>query len=187
MEQWRDIIGYEGLYQVSDLGRVKSLKFGKERVLVGRKNRGGYICVDLYKDRKGKTCTVHRLVAEAFIPNPDNLPEVNHRDEDKTNNTTFDDGNGGNLEWCDNRYNINYGTGIERRAKAQRNDPNRSKPVFQYTLDGSLVRSYPSVNEAGRRTGYDNSNISRCCLGKLNQVHGYLWSYDLIAPRGRLF
>lgn len=184
MENWKDISGYEGLYQVSDWGRVKSLNYhrsGAERLLVGVKNRYGYLVVSLYKDGKAKMYKVHRLVARAFIPNPDGLPQVNHRDEDKTNNIAT------NLEYCDAAYNSNYGTRNERVSKAKRNDPTKSKAVFQYTLDGSLVRSYPSTMEAGRRTGYDNGYISACCLGKYKQAYGYLWSYNLIDYAGRLF
>lgn len=178
MENWKDIKGFEGLYQVSDLGRVKSLNYmrtGTERVLVGNKGKNGYLIVNLCKDGKQKSRLVHRLVATAFIPNSDGLPQVNHKDECKTSNAVT------NLEWCDGKYNTNYGTGIERRAKA------KSKAIYQYTLGGSLVRSYPSLTEAGHRTGYGYGNISACCLGKLKQAYGYLWSYTLFIPKGRLF
>lgn len=178
MEQWRDIIGYEGLYQVSDLGRVKALNYhreGRECVLNYWKTSGGYLVVGLCKDGKRSRCLVHRLVAEAFIPNPDGYKEVNHIDENKANNSVT------NLEWCDTNYNINYGTRNERVGKAL------SKPVFQYTKDGTLVKSYPSGMDAMRRTGYSNANIAFCCNGRYKQAYGYLWSYDLIAPRGRLF
>lgn len=170
-EIWKDIKGYEGIYQVSDLGRVRSLKFGKERILVGRKDSDGYLRVGLCKDGKEKTCRVHRLVAEAFIPNPDGLPQVNHKDERKSNNVAS------NLEWCDCKYNINYGMRTERI----------SKTVYQYTLDSSLVGSYPSVREAGRRTGYSKSHISDCCRGERKQAYGFVWSYTLSIPKGRLF
>lgn len=181
MEQWRDIIGYEGLYQVSDWGRVKSFCNGKERILVGCKDRDGYLRVGLYKDGKMKKCFVHRLVAEAFIPNPYGLPCVNHRDETRDNNVAS------NLEYCDAAYNNAYGTHNERVAKALTNHPAKSRTVFQYTLDGSLVRSYPSVMETERRTGYDQGAISKCCRGVRNQHMGYLWSYELLVPKGRLF
>lgn len=174
-EVWKDIKGYEGLYQVSDLGRVRSLKFGKERLLVGRKNTYGYLQVKLCKDGKMKSCLVHRLVAQAFIPNPNGLQEVNHKDECKTNNVVT------NLEWCEHKYNMNYGTGHERSAKA------KSKAVYQYTLNGSLVKLYPSVNEAERITGYNNGNIVNCCNGKYKQAYGYLWSYTPLIPKGQLF
>lgn len=184
MEVWRNIKGFEGRYQVSNLGRVKALNYhreGKERLLSAGKNTSGYLYVVLCKDGKAKTRLVHRLVAEAFLPNPDNLPQVNHKDECKTNNVVS------NLEYCDAAYNSNYGTRNERMGKGLTNHPNRSKTVYQYTLDGSLVGSYPSVNEAGRRTGYSYGHISACCLGKRKHHRGYLWSYSLIVPRGKLF
>ena len=180
-EIWRDIKGYEGLYQVSNLGRVRSLKFDKERVLSAGNCKRGYLLVVLCKDGKPKPYKVHRLVAQAFIPNPDNLPQVNHKDENPTNNVVS------NLEWCDSKYNNNYGTHTERSAKARKNHPNQSKPVFQYTKDGTLVKSYPSASEVMRQTGYAQGNISACCLGKLPNTYGFIWSYDLLVPRGKLF
>ena len=174
-EVWRDIKEYEGCYQVSDLGRVKSLNYlhtGKERVLVGIKDKYGYLSVSLCKDGKIKHYLLHRLVAQTFIPNPDNLPQINHKDEDKTNNAAS------NLEWCDRKYNNNYGTRNERVAKGLRNHPNKSKTVSQYTIDGTLVGSYPSTNEAERQTGYSNGNISACCRGKMKQAYGFVWKYN---------
>lgn len=100
IEEWRDIKGYEGLYQVSNLGKVRNKK-GK--VLKQYRNNKGYPCVHMYKNNKYKTKNVHRLVAISFIENPNNLPQVNHKDEDKTNNVVT------NLEWCTNKYNCNYG------------------------------------------------------------------------------
>lgn len=173
-EIWKDIKGYEGLYQVSDLGRVRSLKFGKVRVLSARKNSVGYLSVVLCKDGK-KSCLIHRLVAQAFLPNPDGYGEVNHKDENPLNNVV------NNIEFCDHKYNMNYGTGHERSAKA------RSKTVYQYTLDRSLVRSYPSTIEVERRTGYAQGNISACCNGKFKTMYGFIWSYTQFIPKGRLF
>ena len=114
-EIWKDIVGYEGLYQVSNFGRVKSLakykngnggsKFWrKERILKPANTGRGYLMVVLIKEKKRTTYILHRLVAQAFIPNPNNLPQINHKDENKTNNVVS------NLEWCDNKYNSNYGT-----------------------------------------------------------------------------
>ena len=111
IEEWRKIVGYEGLYEVSSLGRVRSLDrydernhFRKGKVLSPIKDTGDYLKVNLYCNGKNKKCLVHRLVAQAFIENPDNLPEVNHKDEDKSNNRVD------NLEFCDRKYNVNYGT-----------------------------------------------------------------------------
>jgi len=181
MEVWKVIKGYEGLYQVSDLGRVKSLKFGKERILAGVKDKDGYLRVGLCYGGKERMFFVHRLVAEAFIPNPDNLPQVNHRDECKTNNIVT------NLEYCDANYNTNYGTRNERAAKARINHPTKSKSVYQYTPDGSLVGLYPSVSEAKRRTGYDQAYVSACCRGEHKTAYGYLWSYTPINKDISLF
>ena len=167
-EIWRPIKGYEGLYQVSSLGRVRSLNYrqtGQVRVLKAEKNRWGYLFVNLCKNKKPKSCIVHRLVAIAFIPNPLNLPQINHINEDKTDNRVE------NLEWCDCRYNINYGTRIQRQAEKL------SKQVAQYNLGDVLVAIYPSAREAARQTGFDNSSICKCCLGKLNQAYGYVWKY----------
>ena len=115
IEEWRPIVGYEGLYEVSSYGRVRSLdkyvksksksyRLHKGKVLISEKNTRGYLSVVLSYNGKHKAITVHRLVAQAFIPNPNNLPEINHKDEDKTNNNVE------NLEWCDHKYNVNYGT-----------------------------------------------------------------------------
>ena len=109
-EIWKDKKNYEGHYQVSNFGRVKSIKFGKEKILK-QSIRHGYYCVVLSKNGILKNYFVHRLVAEAFIDNPDNLPQVNHKDECKTNNIVS------NLEWCDRKYNINYGTRTEKCSK----------------------------------------------------------------------
>ena len=159
-EYWKPVVGYEGLYMVSNWGRVKSIKFGKERILKPVTNSSGYLLVGLYKNNIEKKYSVHRLVAEAFIPNPYNLPQVNHRDENKLNN------NVDNLEWCTNEYNINYGTRTERY----------SKPVLQYTLDGEFVGEWPSARECGRN-GFNQGSVSACCRGELKTHKGYIWKY----------
>lgn len=168
MEEWRNIKDYEGLYQVSNMGNVKTLKykgFNIEKLLKPILQTNGYLYVQLYKDGNPRIYRVHRLVAEAFIPNPDNLSEVNHINENKTDNRV------GNLEFCSHQYNCNYGTGIQRSVEK------RSKTVYQYTMDGELVKEYPSVNEAARQNSYDRSNITNCCNGKRKTAHGYKWKY----------
>lgn len=168
-EIWRDVNGYEGLYEVSNLGRVRSLNYNKTgeiRMLIVQKHRCGYLQVGLWKDGKHKTCTVHRLVAEAFIPNPDNLPEVNHINEDKQSNIVT------NLEWCNAAYNSNYGTRNERI----------SNRVYQYTKSGAFVRSYYSTREVERQTGIHHTRISACCLGRYKTSHGYIWSFNPPTP-----
>ena len=174
MEHWRAIAGYEGLYQVSDLGRVKSLNYnhtGTERILRSRKNRGGYLYVNLHKDGQRKTITVHRLVATAFISNPNNLETINHKDEDKTNNFVS------NLEWMSLKDNINYGTHNKRASETQINDKNKSKAVQMFDRQGNLLAIFPSTREAGRVTGIDHSHISKCCNGKQKSAGGYIWRY----------
>ena len=168
-ENWKAIAGYEGIYEVSDMGRVKSLgndKYRKEKILKPRKNTGGYPYVNLYKDGKRKTITVHRLVAKAFIPNHNNLETVNHKDEVKTNNVAD------NLEWMSQRDNNNYGTHNKRMAEAL------SKQVQMFDkFTGELLATFPSLMEAERVTGIDDGNISKCCLGKLKSAGGYVWRY----------
>lgn len=170
MEEWKDIQGYEGLYQVSNEGRVKSLKFGKEKILKGRIS-SNYLLVCLRKNGKSRNKLIHRLVAEAFLENPQNLQEVNHKDENKTNNHVE------NLEWCTPKYNSNYGTGHQRSSEKQINDPTKSKRVDQIDpISGEVVRKWESVKECCRN-GYNNSCIWQCCIGKRKIHKGYVWKY----------
>ena len=171
-EIWKDIKDYEGLYQVSNWGRVKSFNYknsGKERLMKPYKTTGGYFQVKLQKNRKSKNCRVHRLVAETFLPNPENLPEVNHIDEDKTNNRVD------NLEWKTHKDNVNHGTRNERAAKAMTNGK-LSKPVLQLSLSGELIREWPSTMECDRN-GFHFGNIAACCRGEKPQYKGFLWMY----------
>ena len=163
-EIWKDIKDYEGHYQVSNLSRVKSIKFGKERILKPVTDRHGYLIVGLWQNNKHKTYKVHRLVAEAFLPNPDNLPQVNHKDENKLNN------NVDNLEWCTNDYNYHYGTRIERISKR------RSKTVLQYDLEGNFIREWKSTAECGRN-GFNQGHVAACCQGKLKKHKDSIWRY----------
>ena len=169
-EIWKDITGYEGLYQISSWGRVKSFHRNKEKLLKLNPVKDGYLCVYLFKNGKGKQHQVHRLVAQAFIPNPDNLPCVNHKDEVKTNNHV------GNLEFCSYQYNNTYGTAIQRRKEKRLNGV-QSKTVYQYTLDGEFVAEYPSTREVERQLGFYQTAISSVCLGKGKTYKGYIWRY----------
>lgn len=185
IEIWRDVVydgeGYTNLYQVSNLGRIKSLNYhcsGKKRILKPIKDGRGYMFVILHKNKEKKHLLIHRIVASAFLPNPENKPDVNHKDEDKTNNfvgTPENDYKDGNLEWCDKEYNNNYGTRNERISKTSTNGK-LSKPVLQFTLDGEFVREWPSTAECGRN-GFSYQKISLCCLGKKPQYKGYKWKY----------
>ena len=166
MEHWKSITGYEGLYEVSDIGRVKSLWHGKEKILKPGKNNCGYLLVSLYKDGHVKKLTVHRLVAEAFIPNQNNLDTVNHKDEDKTNNTVS------NLEWMSRGDNNNYGTRNKRAAESL------SKQVKMFgKKTGELLATFPSTHEAEMITGIAHQNICSCCIGRRKYAGGYVWRY----------
>ena len=171
LELWKDIKGYEGLYKVSNLGEIKAInKFYRhtEKILKQATRKDGYKQIGLFKNGKGKNFYVHRLVAQAFIPNPNNLPQVNHKDENKTNNCID------NLEWCTIKYNNNYGTLIERQRKAK----NRVKGVIQLKLDGSYINKFYSISEASRETGVTRTSIGECCRGERKQTGGYKWKYD---------
>lgn len=174
MEEWRDIKGYKGRYQVSNTGNVKSLNYrrtGKEKILEGVDNGHGYLYVSLSKDGKGKSCPVHKLVAQAFLDNPDNLPEVNHKDENKYNNCMD------NLEYCSRSYNVNYGTGSKRSAEKRRNDTRISKAVIGINKVSGLILEFPSIIEAERQTGISCSNICACLKGRQKSAGGYYWHY----------
>ena len=171
-EEWRDVVGYEGRYQVSNMGRVKSLgrkdclgRIQKERILKPGVNGGGYLKVGLRAGGKQKMFLVHRLVCQSFHENPDNKPQVNHLNEIKTDNRAS------NLEWCTCKRNINHGSRNERVAKTL------SKPVGQYTRDGELVKIWPSATEAERQTGFNHGHICNTVRGKHKQAYGFIWKY----------
>ena len=188
-EIWKDVKDYEGLYQVSNMGRVKSLERMKwngrgyqkipEKILKASEYRGGYLQVNLSKDGKAKDCKIHRLVAQAFISNPQNLPEVNHKDENKKNNCVE------NLEWCSKLYNINYGTGRKRSAEKRRGKKKSeehikklSKPVFSVNKESGLIMWWQSASEAGRILGIAKQSICACCRGrKCKSAGGHYWFY----------
>lgn len=182
-EIWKDIEGYKGLYQVSTYGNVKSLdryvrsRWGTKKPVKGQllkadKTMFGYLQVSLFKPGLSKKrYKVHRLVAMAFIPNPQNLPQVNHKDEDKTNNRLD------NLEWCDGFYNQRYGTCSERKHIKLTNHPLKSIKVEQLTKDGEHIDYYPSAKEAARQTGISQGNISCVCCGRHSLAGGYKWKY----------
>ena len=172
-EEWKEIKGYPN-YMVSNMGNVKSLgnnKTKKEKILKLSVDKIGYLFVGLCKNGVQKKYFVHRLVAQAFIQNPNNYSQVNHKDENKQNNYAQ------NLEWCDTKYNSNYGTRLERIAEKNTNHPSYSKVVFQYDLNGNFIKEWPSTMEVERRLGFANTHISACCLGKLKQSYGFIWKY----------
>lgn len=170
-EVWEDVRGYKGLYKVSSMGRVKSLKWGKERILRPVKDKDGYLEVTLYKDGQHKKFKVHRLVAEAFLGNPDNKPQINHLDEVKTSNHYS------NLCWATPSENVNHGTRNKKVSKILTNRKDKSKPVVGIDPNtGEVVVEFPSTSEAGRN-GYHSGDISSCCRGRLKRHHGLIWQY----------
>ena len=167
-ETWKDVVGYEGLYEVSNKGNVYSVErmdaLGREQgglVLKPKYNNRGYLMVSLYKNGKLKNRTVHRIVAEAFIPNPKGFLEINHKDENKSNNEIF------NLEWCTREHNVKYGTSIERI----------SKKVRAVNIGTGEVVTFNSTQEAGRK-GYSASGVSRACRGTYKTDTGKLVGGD---------
>ena len=164
-EIWRDIEGYEGLYQISNKGRVKSLYKGSERILRPVIDKHGYMFVYLYNDNVRKYFKLHRLVAQAFISNPNNLNEVNYKDENKLNNCVE------NLEWMRHIDNCNYGTRNERITGRP------SIAILQYSKSGEFIKEWPSSREVKRVLGIDNSHIIACCKGKLKSSGGFIWKY----------
>lgn len=160
MEIWKDIEGYEQLYQISNLGNVKSLgndRARKDKILKPTKNKDGYLFVGLNKQGNRKNHLIHRLVAKAFLPNPQNLPQVNHKNEIKTDNRVE------NLEFCDAKYNINYGTAIEKR----------SKQVL--CVETGVI--YPSTMEVQRQLGFFRTNITSVCNSKHKTAYKFHWKY----------
>lgn len=170
-EIWKDIKGYAGLYQVSNFGRVRSLpRMGTKGGLLKLLLSGGYLAVNLYKNGKMKAMLVHRLVAIAFIPNPHNYSEVNHKNEIKTDNRVE------NLEWCTRLYNNTYGTRIERVVSKNLNQKSTSKPV-NFTIDGIIIKTFPSQKEAARYFNICNGWVSKICKGVRHLNNGFSFNY----------
>lgn len=160
MEEWRDIEGYEGLYRISNYGNVYSVR--RKRNLKPHTDTRGYLGVALQKG-EWKRYLIHRLVAQAFVPNPNNLPQVNHKDENKTNNYYE------NLEWCDQAYNNAYGTRTIRAAET------RKRPVLQFDKEGNFIKRFNSINEASAAVGKAHSNLVACLRGRQKTCGGYKW------------
>lgn len=160
-EKWEDIPNYEGLYQISNLGNVKSFYYDKEKILKPQSD-GHYYHVILFKNKKPKLYKIHRLVAEIFIPNPGNLPQVNHKNEIKTDNRVK------NLEWVTAKENVNYGTSQKRRVLAQ------CKPVVCIETG----KTYITAVEAGKQININYKHICDCCRGRRKTTGGYHWKYS---------
>lgn len=179
-EIWKDIKGYEGLYQISDLGRVKSLErkrecgYGKQclvkcKVLKFNVGKNGYLYVNLSKNGCEKHYYVHRLVAKHFIPNPNNYNEINHKDENKSNNFVK------NLEWCTHKENMNYGS--LKNKIIQTKTKQLGKPINQYDLNNNLIKGWESSHQIERVLKIPHQNIIRCCKNKVKTAGGYKWKY----------
>lgn len=162
-EIWKDVKGYEGHYQVSNKGNVKSIKNGT--IMIPSITKFGYKRLSLCKNGIVKNKVIHRLVAEAFVENPNNYDIVNHKDENKLNNFA------NNLEWCDRKYNTNYGTCIARRSKR------KQRAVNQYDLNMNFIRRYESIKEASNGNYSLYTHIGECCKGKHFSIGGYIWRY----------
>ena len=169
-EKWVDIVGYEGLYSISNLGRIASHHRGKCKILhptTHRTNRYSY--VNLCRNGIVKSFRVHVLVAKHFLPPIEGKVEVNHKDENKSNNRVD------NLEWCDRKYNVNYGTARERLRAAI--GKRLGKPVVQYSKTGEYIRSYDSITEARQIVGCSIPNIVNCCKRRKPSAGGFVWRY----------
>lgn len=176
-EVWKPVSDYEGYYEVSNYGNVRSVdrivkvknyyRPIRGRVLKHVLGNSGYLFVRLSKGNKVKQVDIHRLVALAFIANPNNYIQVNHKDENKLNNRVD------NLEWCSASYNINYGTRNERSSLKN------SKPINQYDKQGKLINTYSSILDAGKQFSSKSafSNISKAVTGKYKSAYGYVWKY----------
>lgn len=182
VEEWRDIEGFEGIYQVSSFGRVRGLdryvrqknKYGSmmdvfiRGVIIKPFNvNSGYSYVFLKRRKEHLSFGIHRLVAKAFIPNPNGLRYVNHKDENKKNNHVD------NLEWCTCQYNNTYGSVKERQVA---NLPTK-KAVIQMAISGEVIAEYPTIKAAARAVGASSICISRCCRGKIQTSQGFRWAY----------
>lgn len=194
IEIWKPVVGYEGLYEVSSFGRVRSLdriishisrtQEGKEyttthtykgKNLSLNKRKGNYLCVSLSKNGFVITTAVHRIVAEAFLPNPNNLPMINHKDENPSNNCVE------NLEWCDAKYNMNYGAINKRRGKSlgYGKDNPYSLPIIQYSKNGEFIKEWASSMDIERELHIQHSNITKCCKkhSHYKTAGGFIWKY----------
>lgn len=178
-EIWKDIPNYEGRYQVSNLGNIKSLSFKNqnfESLLKPSLNSSGYYKVELYKDKKSKVFYVHRLVATVFIPNPENKSEVNHIDGNKINNIVS------NLEW--NTISENQKHAIKHKLRTSSPMLGRfgklnpsSKPILQYDFNGNLIKRWDSIADIERELGINRSCISNNLIGNNKTSHGFVWEY----------
>lgn len=169
MERWKDVTGYEGLYEVSTYGNVRNAKSKKQ--LRQCRHRLGYLSVLLYKGAETKRINTHRLVATAFLENNGGNQYVNHKDENKANNHV------NNLEWCSRQYNAGYGTSSKRISEKRGHASRKRRRVVQMDRAGNIVCTWMSISEAARGTGTARNSIYECCNGIHKTANGFVWHY----------
>lgn len=187
MEIWKEakyltkegkIIDWSGLYEISSKGNIRSIdrdivyadgrvRHYNGKTLLPTINRHGYKVVNI----QNKVYPIHRILASTFIPNPENLPEINHKDEIRHNSVLE------NIEWCSHKYNNAYGTKGKRHSKKMKGNTSACRSVIQETKEGVFIAEYSSLKEAGKQFGKSHSNISLCCSGKQKTAYGYIWKY----------
>ena len=173
MEEWKDIDGYNGLYKISNYGNIKSFRKSSRSsnkefyILSCKPDNNGYCTCVLNKDGIRKSYKVHRLVAKAFIPNPNNYTDVNHKDENKSNNRID------NLEWLSHKENMNYGHALDGLKQIR-----KKISVKQFTLDHILVKEWNCISDAAIYLKISVGNIVNCCKGRCKTVSGYIWKYS---------
>ena len=191
MKEWKEIDGFSN-YMVSNTGEIKSLNYnktGKEKVLIPHKLSNGYLGINLYdNDKKSCYLLIHRLVAQAFLPNPNGYRIINHKDENRSNNSV------NNLEWCSYKYNLNYGNRNSKLSNSLTNNPFFSIPVLQYSKTREFLKEFPSIAEAARTINNGNikaavTNILKCCRGvadtqfgivRRKTAYGYIWKFKTL-------
>ena len=168
-EIWKKIDCYEN-YEISNLGNVrrinKDFRCKKYKYLIPKLEKNGYLRIGLSKNNKTKFYSIHRLVAQAFVPNINNYPIVNHKDENKENNNVT------NLEWCNHKYNSNYGS-----AKIKMSNSAKKRKVNQYDMNMNLLNTFNSIKEASDKTKSNRRWISQCCKKKYLTCNNFYWRY----------
>lgn len=168
-EIWKDVVGYEGSYQVSSMGRVKTIKFGRDKIIGTGKDCRGYTHVTLFKNNKRLTRNIHRLVAIAFIPNPNNYEQIDHIDGNPQNNKVE------NLRWCTAKQNHNFEKAIENKIRIH--VKLEGKKICQFSKLGIKIRTWDSISSAARTLGIARKGIRDCCRNKQKSAFGYIWKY----------
>lgn len=171
-EEWKTVESYEGIYEVSNTGKVRNIRNNPPKLMSIEISRGGYARVGLNKNNKQKHFQLHRLVASAFVPNPENKPQVNHIDENKLNNNAY------NLEWCTHLENSNHGTKNKRVSENQIKECKTGKPIEMLDVNGNIISTYKSIKDASRKTGINISIINDRLHGRVKSLYkGNTWRY----------